>query len=238
MGSQAGVSVTLSTVVNTAAAATTTGSITPDAYDAVFVYSLVTSGAAFTDTASCSGAGLTWTKVLGVVTGNDYGVLFVGYGTPTSGALTITFSRTPTAGRYAIVKIPLAQEGTNPVATSNSGTGTATSGTVTLTKASATDQQLFSVFMHKAAEAATPRANWTEITDVATTYGMESQYSWGYDSASATWTSNVVWVGIAVSLAPIAQSADLETDDAMPGYGITSPDIMPASDFDVWALHD
>lgn len=228
-----------STAVNTAAAATTTTSINPATYEAVFVFALVTSGAAFTDTATMSGNGLTWTKVAGIVTGNDYGVLFVGYGTPSgSGTGTLTFSRTPTAGRYVIISQTEGQDGTNnPVAASGNTNGSATSGSITLTRSGLGQRQL-GFWGHKTAEGTTPDSTtltWTELSDTTTTYGIETQYVDGYDQThTASWVTSSTYVGFAVQLKPFAYTCVKKSDTPAKAYAYTGQ--LLDEDEAAWAI--
>jgi hypothetical protein len=149
---------------------------------------------------------LTWTRVDSDITGNDYGCLFVGYGTPSTGAVTITFSRTPTAGRYLIAQQTDGQDGTNnPVAAHAHTTGTNTSGSIALTRSGLGQRQL-GFWGHKTAELTTPDSTtltWTEYSDLGTTYGMETQYVDGFDQThTASWTTSSLYVGYVVQLKP------------------------------------
>jgi hypothetical protein len=105
-----------------------------------------------------------------------------------------------------------------------------------MTQSGVDDTQLFAVFMHKAAELSTPATSWTELSDLGTTYGMESQYSWGRLNASATWVGNVWWAGIAFSVDALGFTGTNETDVPTTGAQYTSTSVESAADFDVWAI--
>lgn len=198
----------------TAAAATVSPSHTPVPFEAVFVFAFASSGAAFTDTTTVSGNGLTWTKVLSFLSGNDICILYQGVGTPAAGATTITFSRAPTSGRYQIFGVQDAQNGSSGVAATQSTNGTNTSGTMTITP-SGIGQRFLGFWAHKAAEVTNPDATnvtWTEFSDNPTTVGMEVQSLDGWDlTHTASWVTSALYVGFMVQLLPFAYTLQKES---------------------------
>jgi len=228
-----------STAVNTGAAATVSASITPLPNESVYVFAIAVSGAAFTDTTTISGCGLTWAKVASVISGNNIGILYQGYGTPSAGAVTITFSRTPTSGRYQITGLTDGQASASGVAASQSTSGTGTSGSMTLTS-SGIGQRLVSFWAHLAAEGTTPDstgATWAEFSDAATTYGMECQSldQWPLDTThTASWATSSFYFGAMVQALPFAYTLAKKTDAPVV---MTTPRITVIDeDADVFAI--
>lgn len=229
-----------STAVNTGAAATTSASITPEIGEGLFVFALATSGAAFTDTTTVTGNGCTWTKVASVISGNDIGILYHGYvAAPTAGTVVITFSRTPTAGRYQILGVREGGGATSGVAASQTTNGTATNGTMTITT-SGTGDRFVSFWAHKTAEATTEDttgATWTEFSDVSTTYGMEVQniQRWGEYTNTASWTTSSFYFAAMVQLKHYAEYTLANKTDT-PKKMLQGPLAVMTDDEPVWAF--
>lgn len=84
----------------------------------------------------------------------------------------------------------------------NNGSGT--SGSVSLSAAANSGNRPIAAFYHKASEATTPDADWTEADDMnitGPTNGAETQWkSDGFESASASWSTSEQWIGMAAEL--------------------------------------
>lgn len=206
--------------VSTAGAATTTGSITYAGTDAYYILSYAAlSGAAFTATTTVSGMSLTWAKKEEVIKGNYVLGVWVGYGgAGANGAVTITFSRTPTSGRYNIAEHRgFGDTSVDPIQQSANNNGTGTTGSVSLTPTKGLFE--WSFFMHAVNEAVTPDSTgstWTELSDTGgTTISLELQYLNGATdlggTASATWLTSSDWAAVAMEYKNFSHSADART---------------------------
>lgn len=85
------------------------------------------------------------------------------------------------------------------------GSGTAASGSITLAAAGNSNNRPISCWHHKAQEVVTERTNWTELDDGGfATPSCQTEYQWRSDAfettASASWTSNVEWFGVAAEI--------------------------------------
>lgn len=214
--------------LTTLSATTTTTSITPVGGNAYFLFVGATDVAPFTDTATATSTGLTWTKVAGLLSGNHYFVLFVGYGaSPSAGGVSVTLSSTPdVGGRYCLYEQKLGTPlNTNSVDTSATTSGTGTSGAVTLAKYG----RCLSFWAHVANEATNPAAGWTEFSDTAAAVPMalEAQYQLTSSrGAAASWTSNVVYAGIALKMVDQANPAYVNEDEPVTIIGANAA-IIP-----------
>jgi hypothetical protein len=194
----------------TAGATTVSGSVTYTS-GAVYIMAFYAHHAtvAFTDTTTVSGMSLTWTK-LGTVRGgavpnNEILTVFVGYGAGATGAVTITPSQAPAAGRFTIIEQKEATGSglVNPFSThtyTNSGTGT--TGTCPYTTLTEVGGKLFSFFGHRIAEVASPDTNWTELSDASTTTAaLQVQYANTSDfSPGSTWATSSSWLALACEM--------------------------------------
>jgi len=236
------------TGVSTAGATTTLSTVTPQNYTTYLLWASVSSGAAFTDTATVTAYGMTWTKIAGFINGNDYHVAFYAYGAPTNPGIaatgSLTFSRTPTSGRYGILSVPFSQknDGTDPIYASGSTNGTNTGGSISWSPSadwSVAEQLSVSMWAHAAAEATThdtTGATWTELVDTSTVKSMEVQYlQFTADGThTATWTSSVFYSGWVVQFKNPALTAAKKNDTRILA---TKTAVVPElDDQDVWAM--
>lgn len=246
-GGLAVTSITNSTVVNTAAAATTTTSFSTLAEgDLLIVIAIATSGAAFTDTTTVSGKGYTWTKIGSAISGNDIITMHAGYGTlagapDTNNGLTITFSRTPTAGRYVVWRVPKVCFGTtNPIVASNSTSGTGTGGSVVLTPVAGSDAR-YGFWGHRANEGTSPDATgltWTEDLDdnspTSLAVGYEAQHVYGNDNThTATWATSSFYVGVVLQ---VSNTVGITVKTGGAPIEMRSSPVVIEDDEAVWAI--
>ena len=159
------------------------------------------------DSLAVSGAGLTWTQLSRVATWGTRRALYVfrGDGTPSSGALTLTF--TPNFGaaeqlKWAIVELD-GIDTTTPYGTAytNSGSGTAASVTVSETP----DAGDFILFLHGQEDGNTDTLNSeldTSLIRIGDSTGSR-RFGISYDSApdstpapGVTWTGSCSWGAI------------------------------------------
>jgi hypothetical protein len=212
--------------LNTGGTATTTGSVTADTTACYYIFITArhaTTGFANPDTTTVSGMGLTWARVAEVFANSNQEMLvcFEGYGTPTTGALTITLSQTPASGMHHVVVVPNARRASSPTRASWTGSGTGTTGTVS--PAGIGGAVLLGAFSHAANELVTPDTTyvpWVEIADSGTTsIQLEDQYtlSGGDKTFTATWATSSRWMGIALEMASYTYGSFGVADDDLDG---------------------
>ncbi len=215
-----GVSATPDFASGTDAASYATGSWTPPTNDLIilYVFNRATTGAPNTPTVS--GNGLTWTQIKTVVdSGNLRRMTLFGANASGSsaGATTIDFAGQTQTMCYAFFFQATSVDLSGGVAAafvqSPTGTGSATSGSITLAAAGSADNRPISGWFHSAQQGSTERTNWTEADDLsagAPVGGMETQYrSDAFEiTASASWVTSAVWVGIAAEIKAAAPVAD------------------------------
>jgi hypothetical protein len=187
------------------------------------------------------GGGLTWVQVTTTISGGglERVTLFRALKTTglTSGTITASFgAQSQTSGAIIIDEVTTVNQtgtdGSVAVRQSNTAIGTGTTGTVTLPSAfnDATNNAVYATWRHLSAEVASPKAGWTELSDVGTVAGLETEYMVGQDlTATASWASNVAWEGIAVEIvrAPltITGSATLAGTGSLSSYFATPGNI-------------
>jgi hypothetical protein len=233
-------------VAATIGATTVTGSVTfnTGACYIVVVY-LHHATVAFTDTTTVTGMGLTWTK-LGTVRGgsvpnNEILTVFAGHGAGSTGAITITPSQTPAAGRVVVLEqLTAPGSGLSAPFSShvNTNSGTGTTGTVTVTGLDQVGGKVFTFFGHRINEVASPEAGWVEHTDLGTTTAaLETQEFKGSDpGGSATWATSSSWLALGAEMKNASYAAVI--DDIAPVWAKTTTRVGNMQDEDeaVWAL--
>lgn len=207
---------------DTDATSYTSTSFTPTAYRLLVAF-IFTRGLQADPTSVKSGTSgdLTWDKKAAINLGaTDRLMVYTALSgvVPTAGGLVATYAGTQTGQQISIFSLAGADMSGGALAAivqAPTNSGTATSGSVTLATVTRELNLPMSAFGHSANEAAAPRTNWTEVHDVvgATPAGnLETQ--WRSDifetTASATWTSNVAWVGVAIEVA--AATGTITTD--------------------------
>ena len=200
--------------INSATDATSyaNSSWTPPTSGLIIVYVAARRAAAL-DTPTISGNGITWTQI-GVTldasganhglslfganaTGSAAGVTTVDFGGNTQLGCCVSFFHATGVDLTGGVAAAFVQ---NPRAI-----GSSTTGSVTLAAVSAADNRPISGWYHVTNEAVTPRANWTELDDLAgATHNrvLETQYRDDAfeTTATATWATSDNWGGIAAEL--------------------------------------
>ncbi len=164
------------------------------------------------DTPTMSGNSLTWTQIGATLSDNDSGGLSL-FAADTSGsavgATTIDFGANTqvhcTASFFQATGVDISGGLASAFVQQPTDTGTGTSGEITLAAAGNANNRAISFFWHLANEASTERTNWTEIDDLAgggRNRGLITQYRDDAfeTTASASWTSDVKWAGMAVEL--------------------------------------
>jgi len=203
-------------------------SVSPAANNLVFVdvFHNASVAANAANPTGVSGAGLTFTLVDSVVdtaAGSTLSCWRALSGAPSSGAITATFANATSAAVWSISQHaginPGGSNGASAVGTpahNSDGTGTVNTIAVTLGAfASAIDgvHSCHAWFNAGAVQTATPRAGYTEIHDLGTTYSAGAladclEIQWRPDNdttAQATWTANGAVYAIAVELKAAVQ---------------------------------
>jgi hypothetical protein len=207
--------------VFTTASLTATGGI-----DGVLAFISWSSGSTMPTYPTLTGMGLTWALLSdGVNNGHhlydntattrNAMAVYKGTGTPSAGAVTITFASTATACGWAFIEI----DGATPTLTveqivkTTAEPASATSGAITLAAAADALNRPFSFWHHQAAEATVPQTSWTELAD-----GSYSSSSGGYEvqwrsdqfdtAAAASWVTSQTYGGVAFELVEASAAAD------------------------------
>jgi hypothetical protein len=193
----------------------TNTSWTPPTSDLICVFvNSERSGAGTANQPTISGNSLTWTAIatatLGTNNGGSRVTLFGANASgSTAGTTTIDFaSQTQThceASFFKATGVDLLGGVAAAFVQSPTNTGTATSGSVTLAASGNANNRPIAGFYHEANEAVTPRANWTELDDLADSgpgANLETQQRTDAfeTTASATWTTSAKWIGVAAEL--------------------------------------
>ncbi len=196
-----------------------TASYTPTA-SRLLVAFIATRGAQ-ADPTSVAGNGVTWYQKAAVNQTDMRLMLYVALsgGSPSAGALTVTYSGTQTGQHISIFEMSgvyMTDGALAAIIQSPTATGTGTTGTVNLSLAGQPSTLPISAWCHAANEATTPRTSWTEIHDgnfATPASGMETQwYSTTFEiTASATWATSSAWAGIAaeVRISEVVVATDL-----------------------------
>ena len=215
----------------------TTASITPTGPVLLWVQNTRFSPA----TPTVSGCGLTWTQIATrtfdtVAAPGSRLTAFLGTGTPTTGALTITISPAPFATSWVVVNVtgaattPLVQSKTNAV-----DGGSVNAWAVTLDTAPTANNAIVSgnviVTSAPAGGVLSPEAGWTELAEaghpdpgvrIQAQWTLASDQSAGVSVASGT----PPWAGIAVELAGSFSGHTLTTEAFVRPGGIASAQAL------------
>lgn len=191
------------------------------------------------DTVAITGAGLTWTAVGQVkVFGARRGLYVLkGTGTPSSGALTITF--TPGAGatfesfKWGIVEITDTDATPYGTAYTNSGSGTAASVTVSDTP----DAGDFVFFVHAQEDNNTDSLNSeldTSLIRVGNTTGAR-RFGISYDTSpdstpvpGVTWTGSCSWAAIGFIINAGSSAATVSPNDMLHAQSMDAATLLQA----------
>jgi len=203
----------------------TTASISPTANSVLYLFYVTRHATTAPDMTPSGVSGITWTKKASQVDGISLIGVYEGIvsGSPGTGALTLTMAGAVTAigCHWHIIQVtgndtvaPTVQQ---PLGATGS-TGTASS--LTFAAAGAAANRFISFHFHRAAEATTPRTNWTELDDVnGTTPNGATEVQWRNDgtnetTASASWVTSSRWqtVGVEVKAATGSAVALASTD--------------------------
>ena len=177
------------------------------------------------DISSVSGLGLTWTEVGSVLhdsTGGDRGTTFlwVGKGTPSTGAVTISFTSSVRRCAWIVTDVTGADSGAGTIvqAYTNSTNQSGSSATGTLSAfADATNNGSFlcvGIQVSGTTDIGTPEAGWTELAEANQSYGrIAAAYKVGEDtSPSYSWTGSGKYGIIAVEIAAAAVGTEYTVD--------------------------
>ena len=182
-----------------------TASITPTANR--MVYLAVYGAGSSIGTVSLVGNGITWTQEETQLGGTSSRIsLFRGFhATPSTGAITITWTTTVVRCAWAVFELAN-NDTTTPVVQSVPGSGTnVTTLSITLAAFGSADNATLGLFGINKNEAITPGTGFTEIAEqVASTESMALQVEWRIDNdtgVDASWATNTNDpVGIACEL--------------------------------------
>lgn len=193
----------------------TTGTYTPAANSLIVVFQVNSLASSPLEPTSVSGHGVSFSKLTlsarTISTTHSISVWVASAGaSPSSAAVTANFNSVNQTGCALIEFEVTGWSGASALAAviqnpTNNGTGT--SGSVTLSAATDADNRPLSFFVHLANEATTPRTNWTETAGADGNFnnpatGAEGQFrnDTFETTASATWTGNVAWRGVALEI--------------------------------------
>lgn len=186
-----------------------TASITPTANRLVLAAVSGDSGGA-QEVPTLAGCGLTWVQVA-TVAGLTHGItVFRGLGaSPTTGALTATFSATQNTVRWSVVEFDgIDTSGTNgsgAVVQSKTATATGTAGTADFDAAfgDATNNATYSAIQVGTGSAGgvTPEAGFAELHEASLGGLLETMWRVGEDQTPApTWVTSRLWTQIVVEI--------------------------------------
>lgn len=177
------------------------------------IYVFVRNRAAVPGTPTISGNGITWTQIATVTNGVSKETLFgADAAGSTTGVTTIDFAgatQLTCQASFSHADVDLTGGVLAAFVQAVTATGSSvTTLSITLAAAAHADNRPIAGFFHAQNEAATERANWTEMDDLQVGLGgggLETQYRGDAfeTTASATWVSTVDAVGIAAELKAI-----------------------------------
>lgn len=193
----------------------TTGTYTPAANSLIVVFEVNSLASTPLEPSTMTGHGATFSKLtlsarlLSTTHSLSVWVADVG-ASPSSAAVTAGFAGVNQTGCALIEFEVTGWSGASALAAviqNPTNNGTATSGSVTLSAASASGNRPLSFWVHLANEATTPRTNWTETAGSDGNFnnpatGAEGQFrNDAFETtASASWTGNVAWRGVAIEI--------------------------------------
>lgn len=204
-------------VYSTSAAASyaTTGTYTPNVNSLIVVFEVNSLASNPLEPTSVTGHGVSFSKLtlsarlLSTTHSLSAWVANAG-ATPSSAAVTASFNAVNQTG-CALIEFEVTNwSGASAVAAviqNPTNNGSATSGSVTLSAASKSTNRPLAFFVHLANEATTPRVNWTETAGADGNFNNPATGAAGQfrndafeTTASATWTGNVAWRGVALEI--------------------------------------
>lgn len=244
----------LTSGAGSAATSFATASVAPTGNQLILVavHAYISTGSVQPAIPTVTGNGITYTLVqpqdvdtAGVDRATEW--LFRGLATsPTSGAITVSFGAvTMTRCAWSVDQsdsdIDLSGvNGAGAIAQKNGvTTAGATSLTASYTPSMRADSAGYSIWGHQVQEVKTPRAGWTELSDVTsvTLATMETQFIAGTDSAAAAaWTTSARAGGICIEIkkaAPFIWSGEYGLQGGTTGLTMIPPAGTVAGDLDI-----